>query len=281
MKRLLTAVIGFIPLLLPPSASAQQTTGNNASETRMTFGNRNPSGLTMQGSYSMLMQMVNDGTRDSMMRVQQFKMYTDKYFMYAYPLTGDSLGGYGIGTYKMENNRLIEYPFYTAAGGARNDTVQINITPMPNGYVQVINFPPDAQGRRYTHTEEYSDVGRGLTTPLDGAWKQTKSINIGNDGRTTTNTSPTQFKMYQSGHFMWAGTHMDSARGKPVSSFGYGVLLLDGRKSVKEISTNSTYRTALIGKAIPVQLEFMGKDAFRQTIVWPDGKSIEEYARLK
>jgi hypothetical protein len=30
-----------------------------------------------------------------------------------------------------------------------------------------------------------------------------------------------------------------------------------------------------------LQLEFMGKDAYRQTILWPDGKSVEEYQRLK
>ncbi len=279
MKRLLTALTGFLPLLLILPASAQQP--NNDSKSRMNFGDRDQSGLTMQGSYSMLMQMVNDGTGDSMMGVQQFKMYTDKYFMYAYPLSGDSLAGYGIGTYKIENNRLIEYPFYTGAGGARNDTVHINITKMPNGYVQVINYPADDRGRRYTYTEEYSDVGRGLASPMDGAWKQTKSMYVSNDGKTTTNTTPTQFKVYQAGHFMWAGTHMDSAAQKPVSSFGYGVLQMEGRKATKEIPTNSTFRTQLIGKAVPVQLEFMGKDAFRQTIVWPDGKSVEEYARLK
>jgi hypothetical protein len=282
MKHLITASTWL--LLLTASANAQRAAKANKAndqEATLDFGTRSGSNLTMQGSYSMIMQMVNDGNRDSMMRVQQFKMYTDKHFMYAYPLTGDSLGGYGIGTYEVANNRLMEYPFYTAAGGARNDTVDISITKMPNGYVQVINFSLDSQGRRYALTEEYSNVGRGITSPLDGAWKQTKNTFVGNDGKTTTNTNPTQFKMYQSGHFMWASTTKDSATGKTVSYFGYGPFQMKGRREIVEIPTNSTFRTQLVGKPVTVRLDFMGNDAFRQTIQWPDGKSIEEYERLK
>lgn len=284
MKQLLKTPLCFL-LLLTLAASAQEVAKTNkdkANETGIiSTGNRSQAGRGMQGAYSMLMQMVNDGTGDSMMNIQQFKIYTDRHFMYAHALPGDSLAEYGIGTYGYENGRLMEYPFHTATAGARNDTFEIIITKLGNGYVQVINFPADSLGRKTVLTEEYGNVSTPVTSPLDGAWKQTKSLFVGKDGSTVTNDKPTQYKVFQAGHFMWASTGLDSATQKPASYFGYGTFEMDGRNKTRERTTNSTFRAALIGKPVTVHLKFTGNDAFQQTIDWPTGKSIEVYERLK
>ncbi|HUQ97425.1 MAG TPA: hypothetical protein VM010_07160 [Chitinophagaceae bacterium] len=280
MKQLLTTGLGLILLLLVINSPAQEV-AKAANPNAVAQGSVQQAGATMQGAYALNMQMINDGTRDSMINIQQFKLYTDRHFMYAHAEPGDSLAFYGIGTYSMENGRLMEYPFYTSASGARNDTFEIKITKLGNGYVQVINFPPDSQGRKYVLTEEYGNVSAHLSSPLDGAWKQTKSTFIPTTGAPVVTDNPTEFKVFQSGHFIWASTSVDSATGKPASYFGYGTFEMDGRNTAKERTTNSTFRTTLIGKPVRVQLEFMGKDGYRQTIVWPNGKSVETYERLK
>src|SRR5215217_6904690 len=150
MKPLLKTSLGTLLLLSIVCTHAQE--GIKATQAKMKdtsimyAGNREPAGLNMQGAYAMLMQIMNNGNGDSMINMQQFKIYTDRHFMYAHALPGDSLAYYGIGTYRMENGKLTEYPFYTSANAARLDTIEISITKLGNGYVQVINFPPDSQG---------------------------------------------------------------------------------------------------------------------------------------
>ena len=47
--------------------------------------------FTMQGVYAMLLQVANDGTKDSLINSQQLKIYTDRYMIYAHPAADDSL----------------------------------------------------------------------------------------------------------------------------------------------------------------------------------------------
>ncbi|HVE61548.1 MAG TPA: hypothetical protein VNA26_07000 [Chitinophagaceae bacterium] len=236
----------------------------------------------MQGAYSMTRQVVNDGTKDSVTTRPQFKIYTDRYMIYVNQRLNDSLANYGIGTYKMQDGKLIEYVFFRSSDGARKDSFELKINKTGDGYTQIIEFPADSQGRKFVLTEDYKKVGQAATTtPLDGAWKQTKAMYTPNKGSTSTEENPTQFKVYQSGHFIWVNTTQDSATKKPVSVFGYGSFTMEGKNKSKEINSNSSYVTSLVGKPIMLELEFMGKDAYKQTIVTPDGKQVEFYHRLK
>ena len=61
--------------------------------------------LNMKGAYSMLRQVANDGTADSMMNSEQFKIYTDRYMLYVRPIAGDTLAAYGIGTYEIKEGQ--------------------------------------------------------------------------------------------------------------------------------------------------------------------------------
>jgi len=252
-----------------------------AQDTAVTNANANPGNLSIKGAYSMLRQVANDGNNDSLMNSQQFKIYTDRYMIYVRPMTGDTLAEYGIGQYEIKNGKVIEYVFHTSGGGATKDTFELDIRKLGQGYRQTIHFPEE-QGRRWTLIEDYINVGRNITSPLDGAWKQTKVTRIAANGRRTADNKPTQFKLYESGYFVWVRTTTDSASRRPVSYYGYGSFQMDGNNKFTEINTSSTFRSDLLGVPVPIQVEFVGKDGFRQTITNADGsKTVEEYQRLK
>ncbi len=229
----------------------------------------------------MTRQVVNDGTGDSISQAPQMKIYTDRYMIYAHPLPNDSLGAYGIGTYTMQDGKVTEYVFHTSEGGARNDTFQLDVSRRDGGYTQTIHFPPDSQGRNFVLVEEYDNVGKSVSSPLDGAWKMTEVRYISANGPARTDTR-TQFKVYQSGHFIWVNTVPDSATNKPQSAFGYGTFEMNGDNQATERNVQSTYASTLVGQPVTLQLEFMGKDAYRQTLAMANGdKMVETYQRLK
>ena len=122
--------------------------------------------LNMKGAYSMLRQVANDGTNDSMMNSEQFKIYTDRYMIYVHPKAGDTLAEYGIGMYEIKNGKVMEYVFHNSELGAVNDTFELSIYKMGDGYKQTIQFPA-VEGRSWTLVEDYISVGKNTTTPLD------------------------------------------------------------------------------------------------------------------
>lgn len=236
-------------------------------------GNTKSAALQMQGAYLMQRQVIND----SVMNNQQLKIFTDRYMMYAHSLPDDSLGSYGIGTYEVKNGKVIEHVFFTSDSGALKSSFELAITKRTDGYTQVINF--NGQG---VLTEDYKTVSRNVSTPLDGAWKQVKTEFTSTSGETTVDDHPTQFKVFQSGHFIWANTQTDSASHQLVSNYGYGTFEMVGAKSAREVNMSSTFRTSLVNIPVTLELEFMGKDRFKQTIVFPSGsKGTETYERLK
>ena len=234
----------------------------------------------IKGAYSMIKQIGNDGTKDTLLKKEQLKIYSDHYMMYASPRATDSFGEYGIGTYRQEPNKVTEYIFYTSSAGDVKDTAVLEITPLPNGYKQVTRYA-DANSV-FIITEEYDKVGKEPPSPLDGAWTQVKNILINRKGDTTRNTKITQFKIYESGYFIWANPNKDPASNNFNSLYGYGTFkMLDKNKS-QEININSTFSTLLVGKPVDIDLEFMGNDQYKQTILGPRGeKSVEIYERLK
>lgn len=84
--------------------------------------------LNMAGTYSMIRQVLNDDSKDSVLVKKQFKIYTDHYMIYASHISEtDSLADYGIATYRIENGRLIENLFYRASEGDKKDSVILKI----------------------------------------------------------------------------------------------------------------------------------------------------------
>jgi hypothetical protein len=235
----------------------------------------------IKGAYSMRKQIGNDGTKDTLLKKEQLKIYSDRYMMYASPRATDSFGEYGIGTYRQEgNDKVTEDIFYTSSSGEVRDTAVLEIAPLPNGYKQVIRYA-DANSV-LNITEEYDKAGKEPPSPLDGAWTQVRNILVNRKGDTTRNSKLTQFKIYESGYFIWANPNKDPASNNFNSLYGYGTFkMLDPKKS-QETNINSTFSSLLVGKPVDIELEFMGQDKYKQTIKGARGdKSIEIYERLK
>jgi hypothetical protein len=200
--------------------------------------------------------------------------------MYASPRATDSFGEYGIATYRQNGDSVTEHIFYTSSAGEVRDTAKLEITRLPNGYRQVIRYIDTAS--TFILTEDYDKVGKEPSTPLDGAWRQTRDIFIDKKGDTTRNVRKTQFKIYEAGYFIWAHPDKDPSSNNFYSAYGYGTYKMLAANKSQETNINSTFYTQLVGKPVDIDIEFNGTDSYKQTIYGPAGeKSVELYDRLK
>jgi hypothetical protein len=234
----------------------------------------------LQGAYSMIKQVGNDGTKDTLLKKEQLKIYSDQYMMYASPRATDSFGEYGIALYKRRGNEVSEYIFYTSSAGEVRDTALLEITKLPNGYRQAITYHDSSS--TFTITEDYDRVGKEPRTALDGAWRQVKNIQIDDKGDTTSSSVVNQFKVYESGYFIWANPTRDPSSNNFRSIYGYGTYKWLNNKETEEVNISSTFSSLLVGKPVKIDIEFDGTDKYKQTIMGPKGeKSVEVYDRLK
>jgi hypothetical protein len=255
--------------------SCQQSSDSNSANSTDDSSN-----IHMKGAYSMTKQIGNDGTKDTLLKKEQLKIYSDRYMMYASPRATDSFGEYGIATYSEEGNKVKEYIFYTSTAGEVKDTALLEISKLPAGYKQVIKYV-DSNGT-FILTEEYDKVGKEPATKLDGAWRQTKDIFVDKKGDTTRNITKTQFKIYESGYFIWANPNKDPASNNFYSAYGYGTYKMLNDTTSQETNINSTFYSQLVGKPVDITINFDGNDKYKQTIYGPNGeKSVELYQRLK
>jgi hypothetical protein len=254
--------------------ACQDNTSDNSNNTN------DATNAGMKGAYSLTKQVGNDGTKDTLLKKEQLKIYSDRYMMYASPRATDSFGEYGIATYSVKGDTIEEYIFYTSSEGEVRDTALLQISSLPNGYKQVIKYVDS--NSTFTLTEEYDKVGKEPGTKLDGAWRQVRDIFVDKNGDTTTNQTKTQFKVYQAGYFIWANPNKDPASNNFYSAYGYGTYKMLNNKKSQETNINSTFYSQLVGKPVDIDLEFTGDDEYKQTINGPNGeKSVELYERLK
>lgn len=237
--------------------------------------------LNMPGAYKMLSQSVKGGKTDtSYTDIQQQKMYSDDYMMYASFKPADSACSFGIGTYTSNKDTLTEHVFYNAADSSQSEKphhYKLLIEKTANGYKQVIP-EIESNGIKFVLTETYETVTTAVTSPLDGTWKLEKQLYI--KGKDTVVNKVTQFKMYHAGHFIWGHTWADSTN-KLHTGVGYGTFVLTGTDKLKETVAVSTYYDVR-GKEVAVDVMLSGSDAFAQTIMNPDSsKQVETYSRLK
>ena len=244
-------------------------------------GNSNDStNFKIRGAYSMSRQIGNDGSGDTVLKKEQLKIYSDKFMMYASPRATDSFGEYGIAIYRQNKDTVKEYIFYTSSEGEVRDTAILEVSEIPNGFRQIIRYNDSAS--TFVLTEEYDRVGKEPSSPLDGAWRQVKDIFIDRNGDTTRNTRKTQFKIYESGYFIWANPNKDPSSNNFYSAYGYGTFKMLNNKKTQETNINSTFYSQLVGKPVDIDIELTGSDSYKQTINGPQGeKSVELYERLK
>ncbi|HUQ67490.1 MAG TPA: hypothetical protein VM101_15105 [Flavitalea sp.] len=267
---ILPLAISFL-IISCQDTSNSNSTSNNTNDSTM---------IDMKGAYSMTKQVGNDGTKDTLLKKEQLKIYSNHYMMYASPRATDSFGEYGIATYSQDGNKVKEYIFYTSTAGEVKDTALLDITKLSNGYRQVIKYIDTSS--TFILTEEYDKVGKEPATKLDGAWKQVRDIYIGKKGDTSRNTTKTQFKIYESGYFIWANPHKDPSSNNFYSAYGYGTYKMLNDTTSQETNINSTFYSQLVGKPVDIVIQFTGNDRYMQTIRGPNGeRSIEVYEKLK
>jgi hypothetical protein len=265
----------IILLVLTTALSCQDGTGNSDNS-----NSDDSTDFDIRGAHSMIKQVGNDGTKDTLLKKEQLKIFSDKFMMYASPRATDSFGEYGIAIYRQNRDTVKEFIFYTSSEGEVRDTALLFITKLPNGYRQVINYQ-DTSGT-FRLTEDYDRVGKEPKSPLDGAWTQQRDILIGKNGDTSRNIKKTQFKIYESGYFIWANPIKDPSSNNFVSTYGYGTFKMLNDKKSQETNINSTFYSSLVGRPVDIDIEMNGPDKYTQTIVGTNGeKSVEVYERLK
>jgi hypothetical protein len=236
--------------------------------------------LPMTGVYKLEKQWISGGGDDSVYKKTQIKIYTDHQFIYA-GMTPDSAVGFGVGNYKPDTgSRLIENEFYSSYRLDTSRAFNVDISLTDKGYNQKIPAIATLKGVKYDLMEDYSKMPSGDTTKLDGLWKMSKSIMV--KGKDTVKKEVTQYKIFQGGHFLFAGRYLvDKTTNKFKNNFGYGSSSLNGSDLVED-NTIASDASALKHK-FNIKIAFSGDNEYTQVI--SDAKnnqqSIETYVRIK
>lgn len=238
--------------------------------------------LHMEGIYKMDSNYIKNATVDTVYRnSNQLKIYTADYMMYADVNDGDSVSNFGIGTYTINKDTLIENVFFTSNDSVNNDNprmYKLVIDKGVHGYKQYINNITDDLGNTYDLTEFYSTVGSPANSVLDGTWKMVKAFSIVN-GDTVRVRNATQYKVYYNGYVMWGHSSKDSTN-RILTGVGYGKFTVSGDINLKESMMASTYN-AVRGRDFNIEFVLNGNNAFKQTISNLDGsKDLEFYERM-
>ena len=244
-------------------------------------GSQKEAKLNMAGVYKMVsLSVKTDKTDSTYSNINQLKIYTDDYMMYANINSPDSVSGFGIGSYTVAKDTVTENVIFSANDTSFSDkpaSYNLAIKKTEKGYQQIIIGMQNRAGDKMDLTELYETTGLALTTPLDGAWKMVKRYQV--KGKDTTVNIATEYKTYYAGYCMWGVNWKDSLN-KTHTGSGYGKFAMMGNNKVKESMMVSTY-AEVRGHDFDIDIELMGKDGFKQTMINPDGRiAVEIYERL-
>lgn len=233
---------------------------------------------TQSGVYKLEKQMLSGGGRDTVYARTQMKIYTNNHFMYA-AMAPDSSVGFGVGSYKQDSvNKITEQNIYSSRMLDSSQTFNLIITRTDTGYTQVIPNMTTVRNVPYKLTENYTKVALTDTSALDGLWKMDAFYTV--TGKDTIKQTPTQYKIFWGGHFMFVHRYPINKEGtKFKNGFGYGAFSLkdDILSEEDEISNHPQ----LLHKKFAIKITFKGNNEYSQVITDSAGKSIEIYKRLE
>lgn len=238
--------------------------------------------LNMPGAYRLFSKTTKGSTTDSVADgVNQLKIYTEDYFMYAAVNAHDTVASFGVGSYTKEGKKVTEHMLFssqdTSSFEPADYTLDINKT--PEGYEQIRKDTSKMQRENISYIEKYKEVGTKTKSIIDGAWQQIDNYAV-KDMDTTWDKS-TNYKFCRDGYVIWGAFHMNPAIQKRDTYMGFGTIENNGNNKVKEYYIKSNY-TINEGKTFYIDVEFRNKDVFNQTIM--DNATgiryIEVYQRL-
>jgi hypothetical protein len=132
----------------------------------------------LPGAYRLLSKNIKGATIDSVAGgINQLKIYTEDYFMYAAINTHDTVASFAIGSYKNEGKKITENVLFSANGINSLEAVDIilDINKNKEGYEQTIT---DTSSEKLSYVEKYKYVGAKTKSIIDGAWKQLETYAV-------------------------------------------------------------------------------------------------------
>ena len=236
--------------------------------------------INITGAYNMLSQTFGGNVLDTTFtQHKQLKLYTGRYMMYVRLSPADSLSAFGIGTYTVDNDRLVENIIYSAADTIEiktpnSDTIQLTKT--EQGIEQARPKIKSDKGD-ISLKEVYQRVDTAVLSPIDGCWKQVGGYSV--TGTDTVRWADVQYKAFFAGNFAFGNVETDKHR-ITHAGISYGTFTMVG-STVNETITASTW-AGLNGQHFAVDITVNGPDSFTQTIVQKNGvKEVLTYERIK
>lgn len=97
--------------------------------------------LNMPGTYLMLSQTLNDGTKDTKYTsLKQLKTYTNDFFMYTQLNPDDSVSSkFGVGSYSIDSGKVVENVIFSSSDTTFNNapiSYRLYIDKTPDGYTR-------------------------------------------------------------------------------------------------------------------------------------------------
>lgn len=236
---------------------------------------------SLVGVHKLDKQVITDGKTENVRNAEngdvQYKIYTQEGYFYI-GIAKDSSGGFGTGSYKQDGNTITESNTFNSGSLDTAWNVKLDITAAEKGFTQVI---PEIMsgGTKYKLTENYTTVPATGTSALDGIWHQTKSLTVKNAKDSVVDTY-NEYKVYNSGHFMWATKYNDTAAKKVTNLVGHGTFTLNDN-SLKEDLDLSNIKGAV--KKYDIKVTFNGADEYTQETADTVAKTVnfKTYKRIK
>lgn len=247
----------------------------------MIFGCKKKEKVSQAGVYKLEKQMASGAGKDTIYKRAQYKIYTDKYFIYA-GMAPDSSVGFGVGSYNLDTgSRIVERNIYSSGYLDSSKSFNLTVTRTDSGYSQIIPDIAVVKGVKYQLKEEYAKIPANDTSVLDGLWKLDKTFWV--KGKDTTKGNETQFKLFWGGHFMFVHRYPIDQAGKASfkNGFGFGTFSFKSDTLTEEDDMSS--HSALVGRKFGIKITMKGKDEYSQVIDDPKAgeQTTEIYRRVQ
>ncbi len=243
-------------------------------------GTKQQEPINVAGAYNMLTQTFGGSVLDTTFtQHRQLKLYTGRFMMYVRLSPADSLSSFGVGTYTVSGDKLVENILYSAADTIAiktPDSDTIKVTTTDQGMEQARPKIRSDKGD-ISLKEIYQRVDTAVLSPIDGCWKQISGYSV--KGTDTVRWADVQYKAFFAGNFAFGNVETDK-HGITHAGISYGTFTMAG-STVNETITASTW-AALNGQHFSVEITVNSPDTFTQTILQSDGtKEVLMYERLK
>lgn len=243
----------------------------------MGCGGSKDTGNGIAGWYTMQSQIFTaNGAENVIDHAEQRKVYTDDYYAFT-NMREDTTSSFGFGYYTFDGKKLVEHNIFSTGLLDSSRSFDLLIEPHDAGYKQII---PEIMiaGVPNRLVEDYYKINFKGSSDMDGVWKLEEYISVTNGD--TTRFKRNQYKIFQSGYFMFVQYFLDPETKAPKKGFGFGDFKLENTEII-ETNIFCSY-PSVRGVPIRINLTRDSEDSFTQTIVSDTNgsTSIEKYKRM-